>query len=246
MKKKSIPRIYIGTSGWSYEHWEKVFYPEGLANKEHLHFYSHYFSIVEINSTFYHLPSEETIKNWAKQTPSHFIFALKASRFITHQKRLIDFKESTTLFFQRIKPLKSKLGPILFQLPPSFKLNYNRLEEFIQFLPKNMRYCFEFRNPSWYTEEVYDLLKKHNIALCFGDLDGILTPLKVTADFIYLRLHGPKKAYSGSYQKPDLKKWAKKFIEWSQQNKTIYCFFNNDEAAYAVFNALQLKELLGE
>ena len=238
--KNQKNHVHIGTSGWSYEHWREVFYPQKLASGDRLKYYSNFFSIVEVNSTFYHLPSEKTLLNWAKVTPKNFIFAVKASRYLTHQKKLLNFEESTNFFFQRIALLKNKLGPILFQLPPSFKVDAEILKKFISFLPKKYVYCIEFRNPSWYTQEIYRLLKSFNIALCFGDLNGIVSPLEVTANFVYLRLHGPKEAYTGSYSTLQLKKWAKKIHEWEQNELLVYCFFNNDQQGYAVHDAARL------
>jgi uncharacterized protein YecE (DUF72 family) len=243
-KSTFSPYLFIGTSGWSYDHWKTVFYPENVLSKDRLNYYSGHFPCVEINSTFYRLPSEQAVKNWFTQTPADFIFAVKANRFITHQKHLRDYELTTKNFFQRIRLLKNKLGPILFQLPPHFKINVTRLEEFIWFLPKKLKYSFEFRDASWYTDEVYDLLRKREIALCLGDLNGILSPLEITADFTYVRLHGPKTAYTGSYNATQLHQWADRIVEWLEQNISVYIFFNNDLQGHAVHNALKLKDYL--
>jgi len=233
----------VGTSGWSYEHWDEVFYLGTPASKR-LSFYAEHFSAVEINSTFYHLTSEKTVKNWAQATPKEFIFAVKASRYITHTKRLKDPQITVRNFLKSITLLKRKLGPILFQLPPSFKLNYDRLKEFIEHLPKDHLYTFEFRHPSWYTDEIYQLLHEYNIALCITDLEGTLSPIEVTSQFVYIRLHGPKKAYRGSYSAQALKQWMKRIEDWNGQKKAVYLFFDNDEKGDAIQDAKRLKRLL--
>lgn len=232
----------IGTSGWSYKHWNKIFYTEVPSNK-HLSYYSKFFNSVEINTTFYHLPSTKTVKNWITQVPKSFCFSIKASRFITHIKRLKDCEESLKLFYHRIHYLKKAMGPILFQLPPSFKKDFERLNHFIELLNPNYRHVFEFRSDSWFDEEIYSLLKKHNIALCISDLDGHLSPIETPANFVYLRLHGPKKAYKGKYGKRALSFWVKKMNEWKNK-KAVYLYFDNDEKAFAVQDAQLLKEIL--
>jgi len=169
--------VYIGTSGWNYKHWRGPFYPEDLPDKEMLSFYAEHFDTVEINNTFYHLPSFKTLKTWRETVPRKFTFAVKASRFITHMKKLKAPKTSTKKFFTRVERLEDKLGPILFQLPPHWGCDADRLADFLDALPSRRRYGFEFRDQSWHTEEVYDLLKKHNAALCIYDLAGKESPL---------------------------------------------------------------------
>lgn len=241
---KGYPEIFIGTSGWHYEHWNRIFYPEALPSGKRLRYYADFFSTVEINNTFYRLPSEETVKSWVKATPSMFLFSIKASNYITHTKKLKDSKETTERFFQRILLFKKKLGPILFQLPPSFKKNSERLEEFFQNLPKGYLYVLEFRHESWETDAIYDLLKKYKIALCISDLNGRLTPLEITAPFTYLRLHGPRSAYRGSYSSQQLMLWKKRVQQWKDQKIPSFCYFDNDEKGYALRDALRLKKNL--
>lgn len=245
MKKKNN-LIQVGASGWYYEHWDKIFYPEKLKSAERLPFYAEYFNTVEINNTFYRLPSKDAVTNWYERTPENFIFSIKASRYITHIKRLkIDSLDRTNEFFDNIKLLKHKLGPILFQLPPSFKYNHERIVEFIEHLPKDIESVFEFRHPTWYVDEIYQLLQKNKIALCVSDLNGKLSPIEVTAKFTYIRLHGPHLAYRGYYSKPQLKKWAQRLEEWASHGITSYCYFDNDEKGYAIQDAQKLKEILG-
>lgn len=237
MSKNSI---HIGTSGWLYSHWDKVFYPKKV---EKLHYYADFFNTVEINSTFYHLPKASSVKNWKLRVGQTFTFAVKASQYITHRKRLIDCKEPLSLFYRRIHYLKNKLGPLLFQLPPSFKANPERLESFLKLLKKGHLYTFEFRHPSWYTEETYALLRKYQIALCITDITGEDSPLEVTSPFIYIRLHGPK-LYTGSYSTKDLQKWKKRILAWQKKGFSIWCYFDNDDKAYAVKDALRLMKMV--
>lgn len=235
-----MKNVFIGTSGWFYDHWIGNFYPEDLKKEEWLHFFSGSCLTLEINTTFYHTPRESTVKNWYKQTPKNFRFSVKASGYITHRKRLHDCKNSLKYFFRSIKALKDKQGPILFQLPPSFKMNRERLEEFISHLESDHLYVFEFRHDSWYTEEIYSLLRAHNIALCITDLNHKQSPQVITASFTYLRLHGPKSAYKGSYSSQKLTSWKKQFQTWSRKGIAVYCYFDNDEKGYAIEDAKRL------
>lgn len=241
-KKQQIPQIYIGTSGFSYNHWKENFYPKDLNPKDWLNYYSNVFSTVELNTTFYHLPLISTVKKWHSQVGDNFLFSVKASRYITHQKKLHDCQESVRIFYQKIQELQNKKGPILFQLPPSFKMNKDRLEEFIKNLKKPHLHVFEFRNDTWFIDEIYEILKKNQIALCITDLNGKISPEEVTADFTYIRLHGPKKAYKGSYG-PQLKEWKQKIEKWSSK-ASVYCYFDNDEKGYAIQDARTLKEMI--
>lgn len=240
---KHLPQIYIGTSGWSYAHWKENFYPQGLKSNQWLNHYSSVFSTVEVNTTFYHLPLISTIKNWHNQVPHHFLFSVKASRYITHQKRLIDCSESLNLFYKSLNGLKEKIGPILFQLPPSFKMNKDRLIEFISLLSNDYNYVFEFRHASWFNDDIYELLLKKGIALCITDLNGALSPEIITSHFTYIRLHGPHHAYQGSYGTKNLKLWKNKIENWVDKT-SVYCYFDNDEKGYAIQDAKSLQDSL--
>lgn len=240
---KSQKKVHIGTSGWSYDHWDGVFYPK-ISSAKRLSFYSENFSTVEINSSFYHLPTEKSVKNWKKTTPKDFIFSVKASRFITHVKRLKSSDETVKNFIKPIALLKEKLGPILFLLPPSFKLDYERLRSCIDNLPAQYQYTFEFRHPSWFHESVYKLLRKNNIALCISDLNGKTSPEITTADFMYVRLHGPKQAYRNTYSYYKLKQWAIKIKKWEKKQLGVYIYFDNDEKGYAIQDAKRLLRLI--
>ncbi len=242
MNRKS--RIYIGTSGWHYEHWIGPFYPEKVRKKDFLNYYVKHLGSVEINNSFYRMPKSSTMKDWHDSTPDDFLFTIKASRYITHVKKLKDPQKGVVNFIKIAKMLKKKLGPILFQLPPGWKCNKERLRSFLEFLDPDYEYVFEFRNHDWFNEDVYYLLKKHKCAFCLYELEGQMTPQIVTADSIYIRLHGPGKAYEGSYDQRGLKSWAEKIGAWRNENKTVYIYFDNDQEGYAIKNALELEHLL--
>jgi uncharacterized protein YecE (DUF72 family) len=237
--------IHIGTSGWHYRHWIGTFYPPGTKADQQFRLYQNSFDTVEINNSFYRLPTPEVFKSWRKETPDNFLFVVKASRYITHNKKLKDPEESIKRFFTNVRFLRDKLGPILFQLPPSWKKNAERLHAFVTILPKKYRYVFEFRNSTWYDEEIISLLKKHNCAFCIYELAGHTSPAHVTADFVYVRLHGPGNAkYQGSYTETQLEEWAEQCRNWQREGLDVFVFFDNDEQGYAAFNAQSLKNLL--
>jgi len=243
---KRSPSIHIGTSGWHYAHWRGPFYPESLAPGGFLKHYFSFFHTVEINNSFYQLPREKTLIQWRDAVPAGFIFAVKASRFITHMKKLKDPEKSVPVFLDRMRNLGDSLGPILFQLPPYWKLNRERFGLFLEKLPKNYRYSFEFRDSSWFQDAVYQALADHGSAFCIYDLNGKLSPLEVTADFVYVRLHGPEGPYRGQYGPRALSGWARLFSDWVRQDKEIYCYFDNDEGGYAPRDALTLQKAVGK
>jgi uncharacterized protein YecE (DUF72 family) len=237
-------KLHIGTSGWSYQHWKGLFYPENVKEADWLTYYSSHFDSVEINSTFYRLPSEKTAQNWKHSVPKNFTFSVKASQYITHQKKLKDPVQSSRKFFESLKLLTDNLGPLLFQLPPRWHKNVERLRNLIQILPVENRYAFEFRDLSWFTEDIIELLTDTDTAFCIYDMEGNETPLHTTTDFVYIRLHGPAAKYQGSYSKELLEKWAERFGEWLEEGKEIYCYFNNDYEAYAPKNAATLLQMI--
>jgi uncharacterized protein YecE (DUF72 family) len=238
-------RIHIGTSGYTYTHWKGPFYPEKLRDDELLEFYSEQFHTVEINNSFYRVPSRETIRKWRTTTPGSFIFSVKASRYITHMKKLKDPEEPVATFLDNVRELKGALGAVLFQLPPRWKCSPERLSSFMKVLPACHRYAFEFRDPSWHNEEIYDILRAHGAAFCVYELAGFLSPRTMTAEFAYVRLHGPgKEKYQGSYDRKALLAWKSAFLKWSDELKGVYCYFDNDEKGYAARNALELQEMV--
>ncbi len=232
--------IHIGTSGWHYPDWVGPFYPRGMKEAEFLPYYARHLSTVEINNTFYHLPTQETLTHWRDEIPEDFLFTCKASRYITHMKKLKDPKESIERFFESVTVLQHKLGPILFQLPPRWRKNVSRLEAFLIALPTGFRYAFEFRDASWFDEEIYQLLMAHHAAFCLYHLAGQWSPEVVTGNFIYIRLHGPQDSYEGKYHQHQPRTWTTKCRKWSHSGKDVYCYFDNDEEGFAPINALDL------
>ncbi|WOJ89645.1 DUF72 domain-containing protein [Methylocapsa polymorpha] len=236
--------IHIGTSGWRYDHWRGPFYPETLAAEDMLAFYAERFATVELNYSFYRLPEPESVRSWLARTPKHFLFACKASRYTTHVKRLKDAPKSFEKFFPRVDLLGEKLGPILFQTPPRFLPDPERLASFIAALPAKHRYAFEFRDRRWLCDAARDVLAEANCAFCIFDIEGVQSPSWTTADFVYLRLHGPGGKYQGSYDDRALRSWAKQIYSFARQEIDVYCYFNNDQAGHAPANALRLIEMI--
>ncbi|KTC90613.1 DUF72 domain-containing protein [Fluoribacter dumoffii] len=237
--------VNIGTSGWSFNGWKEIFYPPTLAEKDTLAYYSSIFETVELNSSFYRIPSKNSIAKWKETTPDEFIFSCKANRYLTHVKMLKEVPDTLQYFLQIIEGLGEKLGPVLFQLPPYWPINVERLKQFIQQLSDSFHYTFEFRNTSWLCQEVYDLLAQKNIALCFYDFKGFQCPEVITSDFIYLRLHGPHlEPYAGHYPEKTLLNYAHKFAHWQQKVKHIFCYLDNDHKVVAPHDAQVLQGLV--
>jgi uncharacterized protein YecE (DUF72 family) len=237
--------IHVGTSGWHYEHWLGPFYPPELKAQEMLRFYCQRLGTVEINNSFYHLPSPETFRLWKRESPPDFVFAVKASRYITHMKKLKEPGPSLEKFLLHARELGNKLGPILFQLPPRWGRQAPRLRAFLQALPRDCRCAFEFRDPSWFHPEIYSLLEQHRAAFCVYDLAGRQSPEILTSGFGYLRLHGPSPCeYAGRYTRAQLRAWLRLAVSWLEQNaQEIFVYFDNDQAGYAALNALELQEM---
>jgi len=255
--------IFIGTSGWIYPHWEGIFYPKKIANKDKLKYYSKHFKTTEVNYSFYHLPKPATFLKWYQETPYNFIFSLKVSRFITHIKRLKGIKRAWKVFLKNALNLREKLGPFLFQFPSSFKAsreNIKRLKDLLEFLVLKpvakkrdrlfyeqlfkLRFAFEFRHQSWHQEKVYKILKKHNCALVIADSPCYPKAKVITADFVYFRMHGSKVLFSSKYTKKELKDLSQKIKKWNNRGKEVFVYFNNDASGFAVANARTLKNIL--
>lgn len=237
-------RTRIGTSGWQYRHWRGVFYPERLKTREWLPYYARRFDCVEVNTTFYGLPDRETIAGWRDSVQPGFVFAVKAPRRITHFKKLKNCAEALDELFHRLEAFGDTLGPVLFQLPPRWRRNARRLEAFLNALPTDHRIAFEFRDPSWHDEEIYALLAAHSAAFCIFDTDGRTSPMTTTGDLVYVRLHGPGTAYTGSYRAPRLRAWVDRAHGWNRAAKNVFLFFDNDEKGYAVKNSARTLGLL--
>ena len=242
--RKRQGKLYIGTSGWVYAHWDGIFYPRDLSAKDKLKYFSQHFKTAEINYSFYHLPRLTTYQNWYKQTPRGFLLAVKASRFITHIKRLKGVRGPWKIFLKNALNLKEKLGPILFQFPANFKAtpeNTKRLEEFLKLITKNkLRYAFEFRHQSWCDEKIYKLLKKYNAVWVMADSPSYPKVEEVTANFVYVRMHGSKVLFSSNYTKKELSSLAQEVKKWLKQGLDVYIYFNNDAMGYAIKNAKEL------
>lgn len=237
-------KLWIGTSGWTYKGWRGPFYPEKLAVKNWLRWYAEQFPTTEINGSFYRTPSLGAVAAWRDQTPDGFLFAWKASKFITHWKRLTEKSvNSLELMETRLAVLGDKVGPILFQLPPQFKANRERLASFLKLLNKRRQYAFEFRDPAWYEPKVLSLLADHNISLCLSDHHDAPSPWETTADFVYVRGHGPTGEYRDRYPKKTLDHWTASFASWRRKRLAVYCYFDNDQKVAAPKDARRLIEM---
>jgi uncharacterized protein YecE (DUF72 family) len=239
-------RIRIGTSGWSYAHWRRVFYPEGMPAGRWLRYYVRYFDTVEINNSFYNLPAEETLAKWRGDVPTQFVFAVKANRFITHMKKLKSVDDAVAVFMGRIGSLKRNLGPALFQLPPNLKYDYTRLRDFLDLLPRRRRYAIEFRNPTWLNDEAIGLLRDRRIAFCIHDLLDAPCPQHVTSSFSYFRFHGHDEKYGGSYPRKALTRYAEAMAAMLGAGKDVYAYFNNDAFGYALKDAVTLRKIVAK
>ena len=236
--------VYIGTSGWHYKHWRGPFYPDGIRPNGMLDFYLRSFDTVELNNTFYRLPTVDAVRQWRESTPPEFLFAAKGSRYLTHMKKLKDAALAVEKYFALLDLLGDKLGVVLFQLPPFWECDTARLEEFLPVLPAGRRYAFEFRNPTWHNDAVYRILERHNAAWCCWDLAGFQSPILVTGDSAYVRLHGPGGPYQGSYSDEALRKWAERIQQWRTGLQAVFFYFDNDIGGFAVANALTLKRFV--
>jgi uncharacterized protein YecE (DUF72 family) len=240
--------VRIGCSGWNYAHWRNgVFYPPRLASHAWLDWYARHFDTVEINMTFYRLPKVEVVRRWVEESPDGFLFAVKISRFITHIKRLKDVRPGLEVFLERIVPLleSPKLGPFLWQLPPNFRRDDDRLAETLNALPPG-RHCFEFRHPSWFCEETYEALREHGAALVIGDRPEVASFQEHvhTTDWTFVRFHAGTRGRRGNYSERELREWAERLAAWSERLE-VFAYFNNDWEGFAIRNALRLQQLLG-
>jgi uncharacterized protein YecE (DUF72 family) len=240
-----MTELRIGTSGWSYPSWRGPFFPPDVKVKDHLAFYATRFNATELNAPFYRTPTVEAVRGWAERTPDDFRFAWKASKFITHWKRLTErCDNSIELLEGRLKLLGEKCGPVLFQLPPQMQVNRERLAGFIKMLPKRRQYTFEFRHPSWYDDAILDLLRDHDMSLCLSDHAAAPSPWVATASFVYVRGHGPTGRYHSHYPDETLQSWARDIKRWRRQGRDVWCFFDNDQKSAAPIDGLRLLDLL--
>ena len=241
----------VGCSGWNYRSWKGRFYPDDLKVSEWLSYYTTRFDTVETNNTFYRLPEQATFASWRRQMPASFVMAIKASRFLTHMKKLRDPDEPLQRLFARAAALGAQLGPVLYQLPGQFTRNLDRLEVFLQALPRtlhgrSLRHVMEFRDPSWYVTETFQLLEHYRVALCLHDKQGSVIDRPFVGPFVYARFHGTSGHYHGSYSDRALDTWARRLVEQYQDGKRVFAYFNNDPDAIATVNAQTLKTYVQE
>jgi uncharacterized protein YecE (DUF72 family) len=236
--------VHVGCSGWNYAAWRELFYPKGLPTNRWLEHYAQHFGTVEVNSTFYRLPKRDAVARWVEQVPEDFVFTIKSSRYLTHIKRLTYMEEGVGRFYERIEPLaqSGKLGPVLWQLPPNMKRDDERLASALAALPPG-RHCFEFREPSWFTDEVYALLRKHGVALVIGDRPEVaeFQTHEMTADWTFVRFHYGHRGRRGNYSVSELEEWKRRVDGWRRE-RDVFLYFNNDWEGFAIQNALWMAE----
>ena len=238
--------VRIGCSGWNYPHWREVVYPKGLPPARWLEHYATLFDTVEVNNTFYRLPKRDSVARWVEQTPEDFVFTVKASRYLTHVKRLTDLGPGVQRFYERIEPLvrSPKLGPVLWQLPANFRRDEERLSAALERLPA-ARHCFEFRHESWFAPEIYELLRAHGVALVIGDHpERSFQSHELTIDWTFIRFHYGHRGRNGNYSERELEQWAGRIDAWRSRVE-VYAYFNNDWQGFAIRNARLLKSKLG-
>ncbi len=246
MQRTGRRSVRVGCSGWNYAAWKHEFY-EGRPPRLWLEHYARHFDTVEVNTTFYRLPSRDAVATWERTVPSGFLFTVKASRYLTHVKRLLDVGPGLERFLERLEPLlgTAKMGPVLWQLPPNFRRDDDRLAAALEHLPRALRHCFEFRHPSWFADEVYALLRAHGAALVIGDRPEVkeFQAHVFTAPWTLVRFHYGSRGRRGNYSETELREWARRLEDWSR-TVDVLAYFNNDWELFAVRNALRLKELL--
>ena len=237
-------RARIGCSGWQYAHWRGDFYSADLPQSRWLEYYASVFDTVEINNSFYRLPEASTFANWAARVPMGLVFAVKASRFLTHMKKLKDPEEPIERLFTRMRALGRHLGPVLYQLPPGWKADVPRLEHFLKVLPHDAHHVLEFRDPSWYTDQIYGLMERSKVSLCLHDMRGSATERLRIGPIVYVRFHGPSGRYHGGYPTDRLRSWADWLNSELEAGTDVYAYFNNDVGGHAPRDALTLRGLL--
>ncbi len=243
-KRHTDRKLWIGTSGWVYPHWRGVFYPQGLATTRWLAYYVEHFPTVELNNTFYRFPTEKALQGWRDNAPQGFCYAVKVNRYLTHLKKLQGIEKSLERFLDALRLLGDKLGPLLHQLPPYWGCNVSRLRAYLSLLPGDLRHVFEFREPSWLNDEVFDLLAAEGMAVCLVSMPQFPCPERLTAPFVYMRMHGSQAMYVSCYSEEELQGWAQRIRGFLESGRDVYIYFNNDAYGYAVQNARRLREIL--
>jgi uncharacterized protein YecE (DUF72 family) len=242
-QREHASQVHIGCSGWQYAHWRADFYPAELSHRLWFEHYAERFDTVEINNTFYRLPAASVFRSWRTRAPSGFVFAVKASRYLTHMKKLKDPAAPLDLFFSRARELGGTLGPTLYQLPPRWGVDPNRFETFLRGLPSRRQHAVEFRDPTWYRDDVLALMEKYRVTLCLHDMHTSASPLVDVGPFIYVRFHGTER-YKGSYSDERLHRWAGWLKERVRSGKAIYAYFNNDVGGHAPRDAIRLRTMM--
>ena len=235
--------LYVGTSGWQYAHWKRVFYPDRLPQRGWLEYFADRFQTVEVNNTFYNLPERPVFEHWRRGSPRDFIFALKMSRFLTHLKRLHDPEEPVHRFLERARGLGPKLGPILIQLPPRFHQDVELLAQTLTLFPRTVRISVEFRDETWFTPETRSLLEEHGAALCLADTPRRKQPMWRTADWGFVRFHEGKGSHAPGYERDVLRRWVHRIADTWPRSSDVFVYFNNDAAGYAIRDAVAFAEL---
>jgi uncharacterized protein YecE (DUF72 family) len=244
MQQTTVSKIHVGCSGWVYKHWRGIFYPEGLPQKRWFERYAEEFDTVEINASFYRLPLASTFDAWREKAPPGFRYAVKVNRFITHMKKLLDCREEVERFIALARPLQGKLGPLLYQLPPSLHKNLERLETFLSWLPDDLEQVVEFRHRSWYDSDALALLDKFGVGFVCHDLRGLLSPRWASGRTAYVRFHGTSGRYHGRYSDEALLSWTDWLIEQAKSGRSCWCYFNNDIHGHAIEDARTLKAMV--
>lgn len=242
-----MSKAFVGTSGWAYGGWRGPFYPTDVPKNDWLRWYATQFSTTEINGSFYRTPSIKAVHHWRNQTPKDFVFAWKASKFFTHWKRLSGKSDNSIgLMKTRLRALSPKAGAVLFQLPPQFQKDRERLAQFLKMLPRCYPYALEFRHKSWYSDDILALLHKHDVSLCLSDHHNAPSPWEVTARHVYVRGHGPSGRYKDNYSDKTLRAWVRNIRKWKRQRRTVFVYFDNDQKSAAPKDAQRLIEMLGK
>jgi uncharacterized protein YecE (DUF72 family) len=237
-------QVRVGCSGWQYKHWRGTFYPASLPQSRWFDHYASVFDTVEVNNSFYRLPERATFAAWARRAPSGFEFAVKASRFLTHMKKLKDPEEPLERLFARMRALGTHLGPVLYQLPPGWKADPERFRYFLAALPREVRHAVEFREPSWYEPGILELMERYRVALCLHDMRGSAPERERVGPFVYVRFHGATSKYGGSYTDERLRGWAHWLHGQRGDGCDVYAYFNNDVGGHAPRNAITLRRML--
>ena len=244
MEGPTVSNIHVGCSGWVYKHWRGILYPEGLPQRRWFERYAEEFDTVEINASFYRVPLGSTFEGWRDKAPPDFRYAVKVNRFVTHMKKLLDCEEEVDRFISLARQLGDKLGPLLYQLPPSLHRNLERLDAFLGHLPGDLEHVVEFRHKSWYDEEVLAALDKHHVGFVTHDMKGLVSPRWASGKAAYVRFHGAGGKYWGRYSDDALLEWTDWVLEQASVGRSVWCYFNNDIHGHAIDDARTLKSMV--